>query len=66
MNRSIRPIMLAILPLLFCFLIVGCSSNETSNIVENASQEEIDNYNKLIEQAEKEMQGDGEVEELDD
>lgn len=63
MNRSIRPIMLA---MLFCFLIVGCSSDEPSNMVENASQEEIDNYNKLIEQAENEMQGDGEVEELED
>lgn len=63
MNRSIRAIMLASL---FCFLVVGCSSNEPTNIVKDASQEEIDNYNKLIEQAEKEMQGDGDVGDLED
>lgn len=60
MNHSIRPLLLLSL---FCFLIVGCSA-EPSNVTGNASQEELDNYNKLIEQAEKEMQGDGEVDEL--
>jgi hypothetical protein len=63
MNRSIRPTLLAIL---FSFVIIGCSSNEPRNITSDASQEEIDNYNELIEQAEKEMQGDGEVEDLED
>lgn len=64
MNHSIRPLMLFVA--LFCFLAVGCSSNEPTNITKNASQEEIDNYNKLIEQAEKEMEGDGDVGDLDD
>ena len=44
------------------FLSLGCSSGETRNITGNASQAEIDNYNKLLEQADKEMEGDGEIE----
>ncbi|MGB7344047.1 MAG: hypothetical protein WBD20_07525 [Pirellulaceae bacterium] len=60
MNHSIRALMFVMLAL---FVVVGCSDGN-GNVTENASQEELDNYNKLIEQAEKEMQGDGEVEDL--
>ncbi|QEG00477.1 hypothetical protein Mal15_45470 [Stieleria maiorica] len=62
MNRFIRPTMVVVL---LCCLITGCSDGP-QNITQNASQEEIDNYNALIEQAEKEMQGDGEVEDLEE
>jgi len=61
MNPSIR---FYVLSLLSCFLFAGCSSSEPQNVAETASQEEIDNYNALIEQAEQEMQGDGEVDDL--
>ena len=61
MNRSIRTLMLIAIA---CFL-VGCS-DKPRNITGNASQAEIDNYNDLIKQAEDEMKGDGEVEDLKD
>ena len=63
MNRSLQVLAFAVL---LPILAVGCSSSEPQNITANASQEEIDNYNKLIEAAENEMKGDGEVEELKD
>ena len=59
MNNPTRLLMLIVLG---GFLSLGCSSGETRNITGNASQAEIDNYNKLLEQADKEMEGDGEIE----
>ncbi len=39
-----------ILLLPFLMLPVGCSSNETTNVADGASQSEIDRYNEMIEE----------------
>ena len=61
MKHIFRALLFAVMA---CFLTTGCSDGELQNVAGNASQEDLDNYNALLEQAEKEMEGDGEVEDL--
>ena len=49
-----------------CLLILGCSTSEPTNVAGNASQAEIDNYNKLIQQAENDLSGDSEQKDFED
>lgn len=63
MNRFIQTLAFATM---LCSLTLGCSSGDNSNVTQNASQQEIDDYNALIEQAQKEMSGDGDMDKFKD
>lgn len=52
MKRSFCTLVL-VLPL---FFLVGCGSSEPTNMVNDASQEELDNYEKLIAEANSEIE----------
>lgn len=62
----IRSIPALLLVTLFCFLTVGCGTAENGNVTQNASQQDIDDYNALIKQAEDEMSGDADMEKFKD
>ena len=44
-----------LIALFLLLLPVGCSSSETKNIATDASQEELDRYNELIEKEAKQV-----------
>ncbi|TWT83183.1 hypothetical protein CA13_46460 [Planctomycetes bacterium CA13] len=48
--------LLACLP----FAVAGCSSSTPSNVAADASQEDLDNYQKWLDQAEGDLSGDEE------
>ncbi|TWT81517.1 hypothetical protein CA13_29700 [Planctomycetes bacterium CA13] len=45
-------------------VLVGCSSSATTNITEGASQEDLDNYERLIAEAEGDLAADEESNQL--